>query len=363
MNAQDRGRIVWHELLASDPDGAERFYRGVIGWGIEVSQSTPPYRMWTNKGVPLGGILALPEDAMKMGSPSNWLPYVAVPDVDATVRQATGLGARTYVAPQDVPTVGRFSVLADPFGATFAVFTAANHTPGHEGEAEDGEFSWHELATTDWQAALKFYEALFGWVRTSAMDMGPAGTYQMFGRNGETLGGIYNKPADVSAPPHWLSYVRVPNVDTLVAKITAGGGRIANGPMDVSGYRIVMCVDSQGAAFALHAKAAVAAKAPSLKSAAKPKPKPKPKPKAKPKPKPKPKPKAKPKAKPKPKPRAKPKPKPRAKPKAKAKARANGQAKLKARSATKTKSRTKSSTRKKTPTPPGRRAHYRARRK
>jgi hypothetical protein len=284
MSAQDRGRFVWHELLASDSAAAERFYRGVIGWGIEVFPGTQPYHMWTNKGVPIGGIHPLPDDAKKTGTPSNWLPYVAVPDVDATVRRAVELGAHTYVAPQDIPTVGRFAVLADPDGATFAVYKAAGRTPGHEGEAGLGEFSWHELATTVWQHAWAFYEELFGWVKTSAMDMGPAGIYQLFGRNGVDLGGIYNKPAADPGPPQWLSYVRVPNVDTLVAKITAAGGRIVNGPMDVPGNRIVMCVDSQGAAFALHAKVAVA-KAPAAKSASKPKARAKTRPKAKARPK------------------------------------------------------------------------------
>src|SRR2546422_8222139 len=43
---------------------------------------------------PMGGLMRLPEQARRMGAPPHWMPYVAVPDVDATVRQAQGLGDR-----------------------------------------------------------------------------------------------------------------------------------------------------------------------------------------------------------------------------------------------------------------------------
>ena len=335
MSAQDRGRFVWHELNTTDPSAAERFYRGITGWGIQPFEHNPSYRMWTASGVPQGGLMVLPEQAKQMGAPPHWLPYLGVENVDATVRQATTLGAKTYVAPQDIPNGGRFSVLADPQGAVFAVHSAANPMPGAEGAPKLGEFSWHELVTTDAQAAWDFYQALFGWAKMDAMDMGPQGTYQMFGRGRFMYGGMYNKAANVPAPPSWLSYVLVPSVDAVLSKVTAGGGKIVNGPMDVPGNdRVVMCVDAQGAAFALHSKGAVVAKSPAPKAApSEPKPQPKPQPKAKAKAKPKAKAKAKPRktAKAKPKARAKAKAKPRAKAKPKAKARARSKPKKKAR--------------------------------
>ena len=91
-----------------------------------------------------------------------------------TVKQAVDLGARVLVPPTDIPTVGRFAVLADPHGAVFAVFTPDVEAPGHEGEAQLREFSWHELATHDYPAAFRFYERLFGWEKSDAMDMGEA---------------------------------------------------------------------------------------------------------------------------------------------------------------------------------------------
>ncbi|HYK82291.1 MAG TPA: VOC family protein [Gemmatimonadales bacterium] len=254
-----RGRFVWHELMVTDTDAATRFYPGITGWKVEQFEHDPTYRLWTTGGAPMGGLMRLTDEARRMGSPPSWLMYVGTPDVDATVRQATSLGARTYVAPKDIP-VGRFAVLADPQGAAFAVYKP---TPGPT-RAEDaglGDFSWHELATTDWKAAWDFYRALFGWQHRESLDMGPAGTYWMFGHAGgeRTLGGMYTKTPDVPAP-RWLSYVRVPSADAAARAVVRLGGRVVNGPMDVpGGSRIAMCIDPQGAAFAVHSMAATPA--------------------------------------------------------------------------------------------------------
>jgi hypothetical protein len=83
--------------------------------------------------------------------------------------------------------------------------------------------------------------------------------------------------------PAWLCYVSVAKADDAAASVTKLGGKIVNGPMEVpGGGRIAMCVDPQGAAFAVYSTPAPATKS----RAAKPKKTPKkktPKLKAKPK--------------------------------------------------------------------------------
>jgi predicted enzyme related to lactoylglutathione lyase len=311
--ANPLGRFVWHELMTPDPDAAIEFYPAVTGWGVLPYDLDPSYRMWTVDGVPLGGVLPIPDEAKAMGAVPYWLPYVGTADLAATLSHAVRLGATMYVPPTEIP-VGTFSVLRDPQGATFALFQAAAAVPGHEGEAGEGEFSWHELRTTDGAAAWKFYRALFGWDETGAMDMGPDGIYQMFGRNGVELGGMYKSE---NVPPSWLSYVRVPGTDAAIAHATRLGGAVANGPMAVPGGNYIAEMrDVHGVAFALHEERETVVVAPGreVKPTARPKAKSKAKAKAKNKAK------AKPSAKTKAKPKAKPKSKPKAKPKSKAKA-------------------------------------------
>lgn len=253
--SEDRGRFVWYDLMTTDTDAAKSFYTKLIGWGTEEWDGPMPYTMWTHKKVSLGGVNALPEEAKKAGAPPHWLGYVHTSDVDKTVAAATDNQGKVMVPAQDIPTVGRFAVLNDPQGAMFAVFTPGGDAPGNPGAPEIGEFSWHELATTDYENAWGFYETLFGWQKLDAMDMGEAGMYQMFTRKGSEIpmGGMYNKPKEMPGPPAWLFYARVKDVNKSVDTVKKLGGQILNGPMEVpGGDQIVQCLDPQGAAFALH---------------------------------------------------------------------------------------------------------------
>ena len=140
-------------------------------------------------------------------------------------------------------------------GRCLPAFTPEAAAPGHEGEAQLREFSWHELATHDYPAAFRFYERLFGWEKTTAMDMGEAGVYQMYGRNGVVLGGMFNASPKMPGPPGWLHYVLVDDVNRAVDAVKAGGGQVLMGPVEVpNGEWIAQCVDPQGAVFAVHAR-------------------------------------------------------------------------------------------------------------
>jgi predicted enzyme related to lactoylglutathione lyase len=116
-----------------------------------------------------------------------------------------------------------------------------------------GGFSWHELATSDWSAALQFYQRLFAWETAEAVDMGPeAGTYQMFGRAGKPVGGMF-KMTPQSPRAHWLPYIRTVDARQTAGRATKLRGQILTGPMQVPGGDWVFVgADLQGAAFAVH---------------------------------------------------------------------------------------------------------------
>jgi predicted enzyme related to lactoylglutathione lyase len=243
--------------MTSDPAAAEGFYKEIVGWGTDIWEGGEmPYTMFTNAGTALGGVMLLPEEAKAQGAPPNWMAYVAVPDTGETVAKAKELGGMAYVEPTDIPNVGSFAVLGDPQGAVFAVFTSKEEAPDLDKPPAQGEFSWHELATTDHESAFDFYADLFCWQKTEAMDMGEAGIYQMYGCGAFPLGGMYNKPAEMPAPPHWLHYIKVEDVNATVEKVKELGGQVLAGPMEVPGGDwIAQCMDPQGAAFALHSSA------------------------------------------------------------------------------------------------------------
>lgn len=247
------GRFCWHELMTTDTAGAMAFYGKLAGWTTEAHAGDPSYRMWKARGkVMIGGLMDLPQQARQMGSPSHWVPYIEVTDVDDAVRKATAMGGRTYVSPTDIPTMGRFAILADNQGATFAVYRgSAGISP--DPEPGMGEFSWHEMIAGNLDSAWNFYHTLFGWEKRAAMDMGAAGVYQIFRNAGGTrdLGGMYTKPKDMPGPPLWLCYVNVPSAAKSGEFTTKNGGKVTMGPMEVpGGGHIINGMDPQGAAFA-----------------------------------------------------------------------------------------------------------------
>lgn len=250
-----RGRFLWHELLTTDPDAASRFYAAVAGWEKKRWEQDSSYGLLATAGVPMAGLMALPAESRARGESSHWLTYIGVADVDAAVRLATEMGATVRSAAQDVPTVGRMAELADPQGAMFAVYAPASEQTGSE-DLTLGDFSWHELAATNWQVAWEFYSTLFGWVYDSSFDMGPGGTYWMFRRSGgkRTIGGMYTKPPELPGPASWLPYVMVLNADQAATAAVRAGGKLLSGPMQVpGGDRVAVCSDPQGAGFAVHA--------------------------------------------------------------------------------------------------------------
>jgi predicted enzyme related to lactoylglutathione lyase len=249
------GRFVWYELLTTDPKQAIAFYAEVVGWQTQPFGGGD-YTMWVGSQGPLGGVTVLPDAAKQMGAPPYWQANVEVANVDETVAKVKQLGGQVYVV-EDVPEVGRFAVIADPQGAVIAVFTPKGDMQSHDA-AKSGEFSWHELYTTDHEAAFHFYHQIAGWERLGEFDMGAMGKYLLWGRGGKQLGGMMTKPKDMKTPdgrevpPSWLFYITMDDFDAAFERAKAKGARVLNGPMEVpGGQRIVQLQDPQGAAFAL----------------------------------------------------------------------------------------------------------------
>ena len=261
-NADIRGRFIWHELMTTDPVAAGGFYSRVLPWRTQPS-GMPSYTLWMAGKTQTGGLMALPPDSVP-GTPPHWLVYIGTPSVDASVTDAQRLGGKVLKGATDIPNVGRYAVLSDPQGATFAVYTPAGAAAGGAGSgAAAGEFSWHELTTTDPQGALRFYSELCGWARGPGHDMGGTmGVYQIFTQGGTQVGGMY-RVQDASTPAHWLGYVRVAEAARTAAAAKAAGGRVLHGPVEVPGGSwIVMLLDPQGGAFAVVEPPRVAAAKP-----------------------------------------------------------------------------------------------------
>jgi predicted enzyme related to lactoylglutathione lyase len=254
--AQILGRHVWSELMTSDPAAAATFYNTVVGWtSVPFDGSPMPYTIFRRKGdVGVAGLMQTPAG---MNMPPFWAMYIAMPNLEEGVAKITRLGGSAMSEVITVPEVGRMQMLKDPQGAAFYVLEPAPRDASPDADPELGDASWLELMTTDAPAAMTFYQNVFGWQPSEAMDMGPMGTYQMFNRGTRMIGGMMNKPPEMAqVPPNWAIYFRVADINEAAGRVTANGGTVMNGPIEVPGGDWVLnAMDPQGAPFSLHARA------------------------------------------------------------------------------------------------------------
>ena len=110
---------VWNELGTNDTQKAGEFYSNVFAWTKQQFPGPMDYTVFNNDDKGIGGMYQITPE---MGPiPPHWLVYFAVDDCDAKVQQATQLGANVMKPAEDIPGVGRFAILTDPQGATFAL--------------------------------------------------------------------------------------------------------------------------------------------------------------------------------------------------------------------------------------------------
>lgn len=116
-----------------------------------------------------------------------------------------------------------------------------------------GTFVWYELLTTDPEAACAFYGAVFDWgvQRTGT----PGKDYRILSMAGRAVGGLMALPEDVraaGAPPGWMGYVAVDDVDAWAERFVRAGGVTHRAAEDIPGVgRFAVVSDPQAAPLVL----------------------------------------------------------------------------------------------------------------
>jgi predicted enzyme related to lactoylglutathione lyase len=124
------GAWSWNELVTPDLDAAKTFYGDLFGWKAENVPAAVPRVALTLGNLLIGGAhVPTPQEAE---SP-KWNVSFTVANADDSVAKATELGGTIVLPPLDLP-VGRFSIVADPAGATFTLAAV----PGGPARGVDG---------------------------------------------------------------------------------------------------------------------------------------------------------------------------------------------------------------------------------
>ena len=127
-SSEDRpiGSIMWADLTVDHAERVRDFYKQVVGW--------------TTSDVDMGGYhdycMNQPADGKTVagvcharggntGLPPQWMIYITVEDLDASVERCLHLGGQVVVPVRHYGADGRYVVVRDPAGAVFALFEPA----------------------------------------------------------------------------------------------------------------------------------------------------------------------------------------------------------------------------------------------
>jgi hypothetical protein len=238
------GRASWHDLVTRDLETSRKFAAAVFGWSFEETQSgeKPDYVVASVDGRPVAGLAQMKETGTNS---SQWLTFVTVPDLDATIAAAMAARASVAIKPTKVKDRGRAAVMLDPQGAPFGLLEQA--APAPQGPAAPvNTWVWHELFTKDVEAAASFYEKLFG-VRRRMVKVGDADHLLLQVDTVPVVGVLQSPKPEIL--PHWLPFIRVPDIIAVVAKTTELGGRVILAPRpDLRNGTVAIIADPTGAA-------------------------------------------------------------------------------------------------------------------
>ena len=114
--------VVQWQMITKNPERLATFYSGLFGWKIDANNALNYRQVHTGsaKGIQ-GGIWPAPPEA-----PSFVQLFVEVEDLDASVAQATSLGAEVLVPPQAMPDGDALTILRDPEGIPFGMYRASS---------------------------------------------------------------------------------------------------------------------------------------------------------------------------------------------------------------------------------------------
>jgi uncharacterized protein len=245
----DPGTPSWVDLTTPDLEGALQFYGGLFGWDFEdAGEDAGHYHMASVRGRRVAGLGPAQEGAPPV---AYWTTYLSGSDVDAHASAIGDAGGRVLFGPLDVMGQGRMLVAQDPEGAAFGVWQAQAHT-GAQLVNENGAFTWNERLTRDIEGTTRFYGAVFGHTFEALPDT-PAGTYQIMKVGDQAVGGVYAIPDELpaEAPPHWLTYFWLDDVDAGFDRVRELGGQVLRDPIDSPYGRYAPVQDPQGGAFCL----------------------------------------------------------------------------------------------------------------
>jgi predicted enzyme related to lactoylglutathione lyase len=110
-----KGTVTHFEIYGEEPAKLAEFYRVVLGWQLDKAPGVDYWRIQTDSLN--GGLSHRPLAALR-----NWLNYVNVDSLDATLAQAVKMGAEVLREKTALPKTAWYAIVADPAGNAFGLW-------------------------------------------------------------------------------------------------------------------------------------------------------------------------------------------------------------------------------------------------
>lgn len=246
-----QGTPSWTDLSTTDQDAAKQFYSELFGWEPDDQDvgGGMTYSLMKLDGSDAAAIAPQPEQQRDAGAPPAWNTYITVESADDALNRVQQLGGQVHAPAFDVMQAGRMGVAQDPQGAFFMVWEAREHL-GAETVNAPGAMCWNELATTDVDAAARFYGELFGW-KATPFEGSEIPYMTVANADDHTIGGI--RASTENEPAYWLVYFGCEDLQASVRRAEEIGGQRVFGPVEMDMGSFAGIADPQGAIFALYA--------------------------------------------------------------------------------------------------------------
>lgn len=120
--AMQAGKIVWVDLTVNDAEGLRDFYNAVAGWEpspVDCGGYDDYNMLVPGTETPAAGVCHA--RGVNADIPPQWMIYITVPDIDASIEAVKSGGGKVLVGPRDMGGA-RSAVIQDPAGAVCTLF-------------------------------------------------------------------------------------------------------------------------------------------------------------------------------------------------------------------------------------------------
>lgn len=231
------GTFAWIVLSTSDPAGATAFYKRMLGW---QDLETPVTTVMVNSGIPVAAVMDYRQNDHIQKEPVNWLPFVRVQNLEASIARILELGGSLLVPTRNVH-FGKGAAVRGVTGEAIGLWETPI-MPGGEPVLMDPQVcGWFELVTRDPEKAAAFYRAAFGW------RIADEGGYTFIGNDSGQFGGLVKLAGDwedhaflaaigrargekLSVPPHWMLFFSVEDCESFTDEAEELGAQVTGRP-------------------------------------------------------------------------------------------------------------------------------------